>query len=272
MSDVKASLLNSGKKLISASLTGVSLVTPHSFKIGDLAAFEPDAADVNPRGSIVFTAGIGLIQFRQVADDTVRYTMTLPESVGPFDVGNIVLYGTLVNNTPTPLVSVVLPFKYKKIVSEGSSNFGGIPKPGSRFVINITIKHNVESSQVSVTVETPTFSSLAFFQNNYDIPVASGNPFKQFVIHEDTRVGTPSLVMKRNDGSYHAIPFWKRLNDANFNVFSGGVVGDGYKPDIPELFGNYYLTPEDKYKGSIGGGLYTQDQNQFAGDVGGADY
>lgn len=272
MADVKAVLLQTGKNLFSAALSGVSLVTPHSFKIGDMAGFTPDSADTAPRGNNVFSAGIGLIQFRQIASDTVRYTMTLPESVGPFDVGNVVMYGTLVDNSPVPLVSVVLPFKYNKVVATGSSNQGGVPTPGSRFVINVTIKHSLDSQLVSVTITTPIFSSLGFFEDQFTIPASSGNPWNQFVIHNDTRLDTPSLIMKRTDGAYFGIPFWKRANDPKFNVFSGGVIGDNYKADIPVFFGNYYLTPEDKYRGDIGGGAYTQDDNQFAGDVGGATY
>lgn len=272
MADVKAVLLQTGKNLFSAALSGVSLVTPHSFKIGDMAGFTPDSADTAPRGNNVFSAGIGLIQFRQIAADTVRYTMTLPESVGPFDVGNVVMYGTLVDNSPVPLVSVVLPFKYNKVIATGSSNQGGVPTPGSRFVINVTIKHSLDSQLVSVTITTPLFSSLGFFEDQFTIPASSGNPWNQFVIHNDTRLDTPSLIMKRTDGAYFGIPFWKRANDPKFNVFSGGVIGDNYKSDIPVFFGNYYLTPEDKYRGDIGGGSYTQDDNQFAGDVGGATY
>lgn len=275
MSDVKGVLLNSGKQLITSTLTGFSVIAPHSFAIGTTYGFEPDATDTAPRGTVVYTGGASLVQARALSDDTARYVLTVPESEGPFDIGNIVFYGTMWDNQPIPMFSVVLPFAYKKEISASSASAGLVyPTPGNRFIINITIKHSLDVTQVNVTVTTPTFSSLAFFKDNNTYPPPALNPWTSFVLHNDTRTGSPALVTTRSDGVQWGVPFWQSIRSPKFGILDAGVSGDKYKQEGSPtyIWGQSYTTPAAHFRGVIGGSSYTMGAANFLGNIGGATY
>lgn len=275
MADVKAILLNSGKRLITGSLTGFSAIGPTRFKVGDVAALDLDADDTTVNGSVVFEGLSGLIQARRIADDTVRYTMVIPESYGPFKIGNVVMWASHSTGEEFPLVKVMLPFTVTKIVSDpdvGSQQ--PMPVPGNRFTINVTIKHSIDSDSVTVEVINPDFASLAFFDNETNVPPPAMNPFFNFVVNYDTRTGTPALVSQKGDGTQWGIPFWKNLRDPKFAVIDGGVTGDGRKNDEASfLWGYFYTTPNELLNGTIGGSGYIQDdQYGYVENVGGMAY
>lgn len=261
MADVLATLLDSGKFLLTGALTGFTALAPVKFRVGDLAGFTPDKGDSDIRGSLVFEGLSGLIQARQTAVDTVRYTLTITEAFGPFDIGNIVLFASLGDGVAKPFVSVVSPIRIKKKRSDpdvGATQ--PYPTPGSRFTINITIRHSIEGDDIVVEVVNPEFSSLPYFDTELNIPSSLVNPWSQFVIHNDTRVNTPVLASKRADGSYWGIPFWQNLRDPKFGTIDGGTVGDAHRLDQGSfLWGYYYLTPNDLLTGLVGGTGYIQD-------------
>lgn len=272
--DVGAVLLDSGKRLITGALTGFTAIGPVKFRVGDLAGFTPDKTDTDIRGTLVFEGLAGLTQVRRIADDTVRYTLVITEQHGPFDMGNVVLFCSHADAEPSPMVSVVFPFKVRK--NAGNVDLGDsldVPTPGNRFTINITIKHSVEGEVVTVNVTDPQFSSLPFYATRYDIPAYALNPWGQFVVHNDDRIGTPTLVTKRSDGSYWGVPFWQNFRSPKFGIIDGGVAGDGRAADnLGYAWGNFYLTPEDLYDSALGGSGYTANPSSYVGVVGGASY
>lgn len=272
--DVGAVLLDAGKRLLTGALTGFTAIGPVKFRIGDTAGFTPDKTDTDIRGNLVFEGLSGLTQTRRIADDTVRYTLVITEEFGPFDIGNIVLFCSHADAEAEPMVSVVLPFKVRK--NAGNVDLGDsldVPTPGNRFVINITIQHSVEGSNVTVNVTDPQFSSLPFYATRYDIPAYQLNPWNQFVVHNDDRIGTPTLVTKRSDGSYWGIPFWQNFRSSKFGIFDGGVAGDGRAADnFGYAWGNFYLTIDSLYDGALGGSNYNDPPSSYVGVVGGAAY
>lgn len=275
MADVKAVLLDSGKRLITGALTGFSALGPTKFRVGTSAAFEPLSTDTDITGGVVFEGLSGLIQSRRIADDTVRYTMVIPESYGPFQIGNIVMWASHSTGEEFPLVKVVLPFTVSKIVSDpdvGSQQ--PMPIPGNRFTINITIKHSIDADDVTVDVINPDFASLTFFDNEQNVPPPVLNPYFNFVVNFDTRTGTPSLVSQKDDGTQWGIPFWRNLRDPKFAVIDGGVVGDGRINDGHSfLWGYFYTTPNELLHGEVGGSGYVQDTEYgYAETVGGVAY
>lgn len=273
--DVKGLLLNDGKRLITGVLTGFSPIGPVKFRVGSTAGFTPNPNAVNVTGPLVFEGLTGLIQTRRIADDTVRYTMTIPESYGPFMIGNIVLYCAHVDNAPQALVQVILPFQVKKEKSNPDlANASPFPTPGNRFTINVTIRHSIESEEVTVEVINPEYSQLAYFDTQLEVPAPPLNPWGQFVVHRDTRMETPTLITKRSDGTYWGVPFWQNFRSPKFGVIDGGNTGDNHLGEPGSfLWGYFYLTPNSVLKGQIGGAGYIQDNNLgFTGTVGGESY
>lgn len=272
---VKVYMLNTGKQLFSTALAGISVVNATYFSVGDSANFTGDPTLVAPLGANVFSGSADLISVTLIAPDTVRYTMTMPEDVGPFQVGNIMLYGSLPNNILTPLLHVVFPFKYDKTTSATTTLLpNGLPTPGSRLVINVSVRHVFDSDNFEVYVEFPDFANLPSFDSETSIPSGEINPWNAFLINRSVNTGSP-VFGARNllDNTQWGMPLWNRLTDPQFNVITGGVSGDGYIPDrLDYVSGGHYLTNEINFKGFAGGSTYTTAEEDFFDSVGGAPY
>lgn len=274
MADVKAILLNNGKRLLTGALTGFSAITPAKFRIGERAGFEPENTAVDVQGALVFEGLAGLMQVRRIADDTVRYTMMITENYGPFNIGNLVLYCAGADGVEQAMVHVVLPFTVRKeLATPDLANPTPYPTPGSRFTINVTIRHSLEGDDIVVEVVNPEYSALPYYPTEQEIPASAINPWPQFVIHADTRIQTPTLVAKRSDGSYWGVPFWQNLRSPKFGVIDGGMVGDGHLGEFGSfLWGYYYLTPNSQLNGQVGGAGYITDLSGYMATVGGMEY
>ena len=275
MADVRAVVLNEGKTLVSGALAGFFAYGPTRFRVGTAAGFEPSSGDTDVRGRVVFTGLSGLIQRRKIAEDTVRYTLTITEKYGPFDIGNIVLFASAGDGPEKALISVVLPFTVKKEPSDPNLTASNpYPIPGSRFIVNITVKHTLDGGEAIVEIKNPNFSSLPYFDTEFSVPPALTNPYQQFTVHNDTRIDTPTLVTKRIDGSYWGIPFWQNYRSPKYGVIDGGVDGDDYTTEQGNFaWGYFYLTPDEVLDGQLGGSGYVQDNTLgYATVVGGASY
>lgn len=277
MADVKAVILTPGKALLTQALTGYKLFYPSRFDVAPNIGFIPSEGANIPNGPVVFSGNKNLIQARQMAVDTARFTLVIPEGEGPFQIGNIMMYAENDAGTVVPFAYIVLPFQYTKDISDPNlSNVpqnANVPIPGNRFVCNITIKHSITATSMSISIVTPTFSSLAFFDSMDRVPPPVLNPWTTFVSHDDERTNTPALLTRRNDDTYWGIPFWQNYRDPAFGTIDGGIIGDGYKAR-PEgyAWGNSYLTPNSKYSGTIGGSSYGTPNSDYNSTVGGLPY
>jgi hypothetical protein len=275
MADTKAVLLGVGKRLITGALTGFSPIGPHSFRVGDAAGFVPSVNDTDITGDDVFTGYAGLMQARRIADDTVRYTLTIPESKGPFSIGNIVMYGTHYDNEPTPFIKVVLPFKVVKRVSNPDlNNPNPFPEPGNRFVINITLKHSVTETIVSAVTVTPqNFAGLPFYDTSLSIPPPAMNPYNQYVVHNHFATNSPTIVVKKANGQSWGISYMQNIRSPKFGIIDGGNVGDNHlASNYAYAWGQFFLTPNEYYSGQIGGSSFTDQDSSFLGSVGGLSF
>lgn len=274
MADTKAVLLNVGKRLITGALTGFSPIGPHSFRVGDSAGYEPSPNDTEIDGDEVFIGFAGLMQARRIAEDTVRYTLTIPESKGPFSIGNIVMYGTHYDNEPTPFIKVVLPFKVVKRVSNPDlSNPNPFPEPGNRFVVNITLKHSIAETTVNVTVTPQTFAGLPYYDTSLSVPPPLLNPYNQYVIHNHFNTNSPTIVVKAADGQSWGIAYMQNVRSPKFGIIDGGNGGDNHlASNYAYAWGQFYLTPNEYYSGQVGGSSYTDPNDSFMGTVGGLPY
>jgi len=274
MSDIKAKFLNKGKRLITGALTGFSVMSIHSFQIGTEFGFDPSEEDEVARGDIVFTGYAGLTQSKALADDTVRHTILLPENIGPFTIGNILVNGTHLDGTVIPFLSISMPFAVQKIRSDPNLNEPlSSPVPGSRFVIHVDIKHSIFGPVPSVTVVTAEYANLAFFDSESSVPTPSLNPYSQFVVNNDTRTKAPAMVSKRSDGTYWGISMFQNYRDPKFGILDGGVLGDKYTPSqYGFISGYFYNTPETEYSSTVGGADYIDGVSNTGEIIGGITY
>lgn len=275
MADIKAKYLEVGKRLISNSLAGFSVVSIYMFKVGTSFGYEPDAEDIAPRGSVVFTGYQGWVKSKVTGNDSVRHTLVIPEMAGPFTFGNIVVYGVNIDNQPIPFLEIVLPFAaQKKQADPNLIDSLARPQPGTRFTINIDIKHSLDSeAEVTVTVVPPEYASLAFFATEASIPVSSINPYNQFVVHYDSRSRSPAFVTKKDDDTYWGLPLMQNYRDPKFGVMDCGIQGDEHTTSpFNILSGYFYLTPDEEYVADIGGVPYDHSFGNNDLTIGGIPY
>lgn len=275
--EVKAVILDAGLPLVNGTLTGYSRFAAHSFELGSGAGYTPLRTDVQVNGTKVHTGPASMISTRVINDNTVRYSLTIPEGDGPFSFGSIVLFANNFDGTKLPFLEAALPFAVPKIFSDPNvNNASPYPKPGSRMVISFFVSHNAldDSTSVSVTVQAPAFSNLPFFGDETELPPPAAQPWNQFVLHNHTLTGSPAIVSKREDQSYWGLPLLHNVQSPKFGVFTGGASGDSYATDQRGfVWGHFYTTNNDKYKGVIGGmGYVTANLSSEPSVVGGAQY
>lgn len=273
MADVQGILLNTGRGLITSSMIGFSMFAPLKFRVGNSFGFTPDPADTDIRGALTYEGSSALMTSRRLAEDAARYVCTIPESEGDFDIGNIVFFGTMWNNDPIPLFSVSLPYLYHKQVASPSFEGQPFPTPGSRFICNVTIKHSLEATGVTVTITTPTFASFPTYEDENSVPTPGLNPWSTYIISKDSRTGGPTFVFTDENEVTWGIPATQLLREPNFGDADGGYTGDGYTKEVRSyISGGTFTTDEAVYRGTIGGESFTEAAENFIGNIGGVNW
>lgn len=274
---VKATILTEGRKLMASALAGATRFAPHSFTLGSAAGITLDVGRADVEGERVWTgdAASGLIQARLMDSSTVRYTLTIPEGEGPLTFGNVMLFANDFTGTKIPFIHITLPFQITKPVSDPNiNNANPFPKPGSRLVISITVKHTVleGNGNVTVTVVAPSYHTLPVFADEASLPPPEAQPWSQFILANHTRAGAPSVVTKRPDGTYWGMPT-RNLQHPHFGYVDGGVGGDAYQTDNHGwAFGYYYRTATEDFSGQVGGYGYRTVTAYEPNIIGGTSY
>lgn len=265
-------VLNAGKHILTNALVGLATSYAAGFDVGDAYGFVLDPADTAVRGNIVYQGSTHDIAVLRVAEDTVRFTCSITEGLGPFQVGNLILFMQDENSNAVPFVEVVLPFPVIKQPSADQVTTSGVVLPGTRFAISITVKLTDQADNVVVEILPPDYSSLPSFGSELDVPPAAAMTFKQYVINYDSRVKTPVLYTIDENNVRWGIPFYQQMRDPRFGQLDGGMDGEGYGGEADELvFGMWYTTPAASYTvNPVGGAKYT-DGDQL-NTIGGATY
>jgi hypothetical protein len=275
---VKSILLNKGRELVDAALTGRARYAPYAFKLGSSVNFTPAKTETDVTGATVFTGGPELIQARATSQGTVRYSMTLPEGSGPFDFGNIVLFANTSDGQALPLIKIALPFLVRKEPATTTLDPDNpYPRPGDRMVITAYIVQNIEDSDgvpsITVTVTAPASAGLPMFDDESTLPPPVSQPWNQFVIQKHSLTGTPVIGTKDANDTYWGSPLRQNLRDPNFGVNHGGYAGQGYSaPTNTWAWGHKYETADIKFSGQIGGYGYTTIVTPEPVVIGGQSY
>lgn len=282
MAKTRVKLLNGGREQVLSAASGFGSFTCHSFKVGTTAGFYDTVlpTETQPRGNVVFTGDSYLMQARLTSTDTSRLSMMLPEGSGPFDVGNVVMYTTGRSGEAIPFAMVVLAFPIPKVISAFDTGQGGLnlPNPGNRFLISITLKHEVleagdPDTDVVVNVVTPEYSNLPSYGTEVDLPAAGVQPWNQFILQRATFGKRPGLVTKTTDGQHYVMPFFRNVRNPKYNVLDGGVLGDDYRESPYEWAnGGRFVTPESSYRGKMGGAPFRNSSGPATRRVGGVPF
>jgi hypothetical protein len=260
-------------------MSGVDKITSSSFKVGTTAGFAPNpAVDTNPRGTITFTGGNNLVRATVIAPNTVRYALTIPENVGPFKVGNVVLYVDNDDAVAVPFVMVSLPYALTKAAALSTVVPNNVNEPGARTVFNITLVHSETATIVSVQIDTPTYASIAQFSTTAAVPAGASLTWQQVVSQYDPRTKSPVFIAKDGGNVLWGMPYAQIISSPTFGHMDGGFDGAGYGADSGwdiingGDYANLYLTPNAVYDPTVyGGGNYT-DAIQPTDIIGGATY
>lgn len=275
--EVQSVFKSEGDALIGGGFTGYSRSAPYGFKLGSGFAYTPTRDGNQPTGTVVYEGGPGLISSKMVSPNSARYTLTVPEGVGPFDFGSVVLYMNAFDGTPRAFLEASFPYAIPKVVADPNiNNSNPFPKPGSRVVISFFHTWNPITNESIVTVQLlpAAYSNIPKIDTDANLPPPAANPWEQVVIDNHSLTGSPALVAKRADGTYWGLPLEQNVMSPNFGVLTGGFAGDGYVNDQRGyVWGHKYTTPNNAYKGQVGGMSYTTIvSTPEAQTIGGATY
>ena len=271
---LEAVILDGGKAAISSALIGLDGSAPHSFIVGTEAGGTLDSTIVAVTGEEVFEGGTGSISVSRLSEDTVRYICTISEAEGPFQVGNLLLNLSNLEDGVVPFVHVILPVAITKKQADPTVTTEGYQVPGSRLSFNIEVTHSKDAEIVSVTVVTPTYSTLPMFATEADVPNGAALTYRNFVIQYDTRTKTPVLGTVDQNNIRWGMPYSRNVSDPAFGHLDGGQDGEGYGGEVDEFIPGlsyiYLRIDSDFDEPDIGGVPYTA--TALPDTIGGASY
>lgn len=244
-------LLNSGKTALARAIAEGNKLKVVAYRVGQAANFEPQVNATNVQPVSMYQGEASTVDTSLINGDEVRYTITLLEPVGPFNVGNIMLF--LQGDSDTALVPYlygVLPIAVPKYKNNPPQTIG------NRLVFNMTAKYTNVSEAFELKVITPVLASLPNYRDEFDLPAPQFASYQQLVLQNNTNTGSPALAARREiDNSWFLMPFFQRVDDPSFGAMKGGIIGDGYLPFYGDYFaGGTYITPSAGFNRTLDGG------------------
>lgn len=266
MNEIKIKILDSGIPALLNGYMDFFNVDVHSFIIGDSVNFTPSDGETAPRGNITFNSGRENIKLKIFNDDKdIKVALVIPEQYDNIDIGNIMIYAYH-GGAIKPFCMLVLTELVTKRNPSSQITDQFFKYPANRMVISITINYvNVDDIGVDyeINIETPNFANLPYFGNDFDIPLVGENPHAQFVVNSMYSLGgMPTFVTKNSENShYFASPLFQDIASPKFGVLNS-MESDYHTGDrITWVWGQTYNTPEEGFKGIVGGVAYTETEN-----------
>jgi hypothetical protein len=255
-----STILNDGKLAIGQGLVQAKRLKPYNFVVGNAYNFTPTEDATVPSGDIVFTGTKSLIAGSILTKDTFRFSLTLPETAGDFDVGNIMLYVQSDDGTIFPFIWVVSKIPYPKKAVQGTN-------VGDRYVFNFIEKIINANDILAITVQNPALASLAGYRTELELPSPSQALFQQFYVQEPLYSPVPFIGARRSiDNSYWGMPLYSRLGDPFFGVLDSGRAGERISTTKMYWGGRLSMKPE-ALKINYGGGLLTDTPTRSIGGL-----
>lgn len=239
-------LLQDGFYALSQALAQKKRIFPAAFVVGDAFDFDPVDSATLPSGNIVFTGGAALVNATVLAKNKVRFTVTFPETVGGFDIGNVILSMQTEDGVILPFMWFVSDVPYPKQITNGV---------GNRLVFHFVEEiKNIEDA-LTITVEPPAHWSLPQYSNDAEAPPAELGLFQQYILQTTVGNPRPALAVRRPlDNKTFGIPLSERLDSPFFGRIDGGRAGESRVEYLGRYFWGGRLNSETVNYATYGGG------------------
>lgn len=188
--DLQSKLTDGGvTKLTNAAASTIPIALV-KYRIGEDAAIvlDPSLTDVVNQ---VHSGGIDDISYDITADDQVKIKITLDESVGPFDFGNIGLF------TDDDTIITISTFTEEQIEKTPNAPGGVV---GNRIVLVIPITFTNVGELIDFTLIPGAVSSWPFVQEIADLPDPLTAPFEGYIVREDPSQDKPITAIRNQTG------------------------------------------------------------------------
>lgn len=245
-----AILLNAGLAEIVSDIAGSSNVKLNRYRIGRasgvLVPTDPNVPNVYPlsdydRTDVVdfeYEGNIGLpgqgyIAATKISDNEVRFVLVLNETVGDFEIGNVMLYddsgsGFIFGSLPTGITVQ----KYKTVGTN----------PGNRVVINLTVAATNLAQINTLNILASCCECIPSVPTQVDLPLPGSTPYDVYIVQNHTEIMRPFIAFRHFEtNTWHGLPFSQSVESLDFGVMDGGTVGDIYqKGAIVYNYGLYW--------------------------------
>lgn len=232
-------------------------------------------SDMTDVANEVWSGNVSYIQYQIMDERTFLFKITLDESIGDFDIGNI---GLFLEDGTMFCISTLLGIE-KKIKNN-------TPVVGNRKTFEIPIVLSGLSGLINLNLLVPDECSLPFVQTEESLPDPTLAPFSVYEVIYQTELKSPALALRTPTGWYYAVVTSADTGGSfDLNSFAQGIeVGDlVYFDAVSGLF--KLADGTDETKGYIGirganntviyDGIYTNSDyqltigaNYFAGQQG----
>lgn len=252
MTDSMTCILHTGNEALVEALAKGKKLTAGRFRVGEDYNFNPLKTGVNPRIQTVFTGGVELISVKVLEKDTIRYSMTLPETAGNFNIGNVILDFVSEDNVYIPGIWWVSDVPIPKETFTDTT-------VGNRFIVSFHEKFQDFDGAVAITVTPPVRASLPQYKNQNALVTADTTLYQQLVIQHHSVGRTPVFVTRRpQDNKFYATGYMQRIESPYFGAVHGGFMADRYEQYYGQwIWGGWFLSPESEYREVIDGGDFT---------------
>jgi hypothetical protein len=252
MTDAMTCILDTGNEALVRALAKGKKLVAGRFRVGEDINFNPPRTGTNPMSQTVFVGGMDLISVKIIDKDTLRYSMTLPETAGNFNIGNVILDFLMDDDTYIPGIWWVSDVAIPKERFTDTT-------VGNRFIISFHEKFIDFAGAVAITVTPPVRASLPQYLNQGALVTAETTLYQQLVIQHHSIGRTPVFVTRRpQDNKYYATGYMQRLESPYFGAVHGGFMADGYNQYYGEwVWGGWFISPPSEYREVIDGGDFT---------------
>lgn len=183
--------------LLKAALAGVSgpKIEIVKVRIGSAIITSTLNSDMTDVTNFVWEGGPEYIRYQVMSDTTVLWKITLPESVGDFDIGNI----ALVMSDGTAFTITALP----KVSFKQANNLPDVV--GNRRVFNIPVVLSGIAEIVNLELLIADEANVPTVNTEQDLPDPLVAPFSVYSVMYHTEFGCPVLAV-RVDSNWWYIP------------------------------------------------------------------
>jgi hypothetical protein len=215
-----------GKDKLAASLDDpvAPKIILNSFQVGEDIGFTPNLSMGAPEPLAIYTGGADKMAAWYVSPYFLAIRIFLPHAVGPFDVGNIMIF----DDTGTPIVGGIARTVYKKYITISDM------RAGNHLVLTLGLRSASQrdlSSSILLDNVGDALATISSVETELLLKPAPSSRIGIANIDAHTNDGKPVAAYKIPSATGPDIWMGMALYDiaeVASNTVSGGTMGDGY--------------------------------------------